>query len=927
MKHTKLKYLHVAAVVISCCVAPTFAADNWVDEFDAFSLDRWTAQTSGLRLVNSPAPDGVEAKNGQLTILEPLRGVRLTSRDRFLYGTLEARVRISPKGLQYVGFMSRSPWGANTVMCMTHNSGNGWDMLLSRDKKGGSAGFGVRTKEGAWTVIKIDWQADKMTLDVDGKRIGAITDPARIPSTPIPLILDAYAKNRLEVDYLRITKTTVVKSSAAGLPSAPPPGPMVKFASDHWTIGIDAKTRMPTQLTQKFPTRRRWTPEGSAAVDVYIRSFDSSDPIRFKRSKDVNSFRSIEEVQKSPSSMMQPANDAWRDKVAAELIVDVVDNDMVITADFKALQELDEPLEIGLGIPFSPEQWERIAIPRLPWLALSPVQSPGVRLPFLADPKDATITSDAGSWVHYPFGILQNETSSVFWGSMDIGKRVVLAPGNNGSGPAVTLAPKKWMKGETKRLSIRLRAFPRGTTEVLRWYLSNCVSSDPLTKDLFPVRDWTPRTLPGGGGLGMPDIRISRVDKTRDLAYFNRVTDMLKKYHVTNLWFGTWHNVNGSYPTSGQWVCPTGLDVSARELKAEIARLKGLGLRPCLYTYQFITPELTRPETVPSRDWVLHDILGDLYSFDTFTAGETRSGAEWFTKEIAKKFGSDKITWANVDYGRKEVRQFFFESITRAIDYYKPSGICFDYGWGVIASNATYSPANPATSQPHGRLRVQADIRKWIKNHHPEMLILINDNPGTPSQLFADCQLIESSDVMSDLDLEAGRALGSAMSSMDYFADHNELRWSRQVMTDLSRGCSIGLPFWIPLNGPDDYVNTWQTFYDFSARTTALPIIPDTRAIRSDVGRSVTGTVWSDNDRLMAAAIDHRTAGDERQATITIRLLANFPTENEWHLTRLSTRVQPIKSSGWKVGNRANGLLTFNGPLRPGEMILFERSK
>ena len=269
------------------------------------------------------------------------------------------------------------------------------------------------------------------------------------------------------------------------------------------------------------------------------------------------------------------------------------------------------------------------------------------------------------------------------------------------------------------------------------------------------------------------------------------------------------------------------------------------------------------------------------------------------------------------------VRDFFFDSITRAIDYYEPSGICFDYGWGVIASNATYSPANPATSQPHGRLRVQADIRKWIKKHHPEMLILINDNPGTPSQLFADCQLIESSDVMSDLDLEAGRALGSAMSSMDYFADHDELRWSRQVMTDLSRGCSIGLPFWIPMNGPDDYVNTWHTFFAFSAKTTALPIVPDSRAITSNVGRSVSGTVWSDDDRLLAAALDHRSAGDQRQTTLRIKLPKGL-IETNWRLMRLSKRVQTIEAHGWHIKEQDRSSLTLQGTLRPGELLMVE---
>lgn len=919
-----MRVILTAALFVFAWQSACLSADKWADEFTDFSLERWTPQTSGLQLVNASLPDGVSAKDGVLTILEPLRGARLTSRDRFLYGTLEARVRISPKGLQYVGFMSRSPWAANTAMCMTMAEGNGWEMILSRDRKGGHAGFGKLLKENAWAVLKIDWQPDRLTLDIDGKRIGEITDRSKIPSTPIPLILDAYAKNRLELDYLRITGTTVVKAEGSKLPPAPR-GPSAKFVSDHWAVSIHNETGIATRLTQKFPSRQSWTPEGSAAVDVYIRDFDLGTPIRFRESSKVKPFRPYGEARKSPSAMMLPVEAAWQKMIVAELIYDIVDDDLVVTADFQALENLDRPVEIGLGIPFSPEQWERIAIPRLPWLQLSPKQSGGVRLPFLADPNDATVTSDTGSWVHYPFGILQSKTSSVFWGSMDLGKRVVLAPGNHGCGPAVTLAPKTWAKGEMKRLSLRLRAFPRCTTEVLRWYLSHCVSSDPLTRDLFPVRDWTPRTLPGGGGVGMPDIRISRVSDKADPAYFDRVTSMLNRYHMRSLWFGSFHHIKGTYPNSGEWICATGLKVSAKGFKAEIARLKKLGLRPCLYTLQFIVPELNESDAIPSKDWVLHDILGDLYHFDSFKAGENRYGAEWFTKELAEKVGSDVLTWANVDFGRKEVRDFYFKSLTQAIDYYDPSGICFDYGWGVLASNATYSPADPATSQPHARLRLQADIANWMRKHHPEKLILINDNPGTPSQLFATCQLVENSDVMSDLDLAAGRALGSAMSSMDYFADHDESRWARHAMSNLSRGCSIGMPFWIPMNGPDDYVNSWQTFYDFSAKTTAVPIVPNRQVLVSDHGQSISGTVWASEKTLLAAAFDRRKSGDERATKLTIRL-PNPDFAKQWRVIRLSSKAQPINRHGWKTQDSRASQLVLSGPLRPGELILIEQA-
>ena len=91
----KATYLSVLILIAS--VNSSFAAD-WKDEFHSFSLKRWTPQTNRLRFVDARRPSGTIAKAGVLTLLEPQRGLRLTSRDRFLYGTLEARVRISPSG-------------------------------------------------------------------------------------------------------------------------------------------------------------------------------------------------------------------------------------------------------------------------------------------------------------------------------------------------------------------------------------------------------------------------------------------------------------------------------------------------------------------------------------------------------------------------------------------------------------------------------------------------------------------------------------------------------------------------------------------------------------------------------------------------------------------------------------------------------------
>ena len=108
---TKSVLLVFELLLLICFAAATGGAD-WEDTFDRYNQETWTTQPSGLRLAEEPIPAGVAVKSGVLVLDETLRGVRLTSRQKFLFGTFEARVRIRPRGYQYIGFMFTAPLGA-----------------------------------------------------------------------------------------------------------------------------------------------------------------------------------------------------------------------------------------------------------------------------------------------------------------------------------------------------------------------------------------------------------------------------------------------------------------------------------------------------------------------------------------------------------------------------------------------------------------------------------------------------------------------------------------------------------------------------------------------------------------------------------------------------------------------------------------------
>lgn len=912
------------------CILPATVCAGWEDSFERFDQEKWTTQPSGLRLSEEPLPAGVLVKEGVLALDEPLRGVRLTSRRRFLYGTLETRVKIRPRGYQYVGYMSRAPWGANTLMCMSLPESNGWRLVSARDGRGGDTGVSTALPENEWCDLKILWEASRAALYVNGVLRGEVSEASRIPQTPIPIILDALANNPMEVDWIRVTGD--VPSGDTGT-LAPPPalprkGPTITLKSKDWRVLVDASTGIIRECHHLRPRPLAWTPPTTAGMDFYVRRFPDGRPVRFRRS--TNEQR-IARGSDAPAfrCRMRPEEGPYCDALSADLDLRLEGQQLRIAVRATGLREIDHPVEIGLGLPFQPEVWRRQVFPRLPWLALSPRQEGQVRLPFLADPEDATVPSATGNWVFYPIGLLEGTDRTILWGGMDLGKRVVLSPNNHGCVPSITSAPRRWPKGKTLELALTLQGFVEpgnGLPQVLRWFLSHCHSTDPLTSDLFPVRDWTPRTFPKGGGVGMPDVRITRANASADSKFLDRVERLLVECSVPNLWLGTWHAADGSYPIAGKWHTGTGLPLSAEAWRTEVARLKERGLRPCLYVFQFIVPELCKERGRPDKSWVAYGADGTLSLFDRYTVGEQRGSADWFTKEVAERIGTTTFTLAYGDYGNESFRRWYTDQIKAAIEYYNPSGLSFDYGWAVVGPESVYSPANPRTSQAHGRLRVQADLWRWLRERHPEMQVIVNDCPGSPSQLFANCMLLENSDVMSDLDFLAGKALGSAMSSMDYFADHNRSRWTRLMMLDLARGCSLGSPFWMLTSPPEsEYIPTWRKFLDFSGRTTRLPLLAREDAVACVSGRNeIAGSVWSNGHDVMAVAFDRRMEGDVRETALRILVPRTVSREVRWQLTPLTKMNVEAPDSAWKADRGKDGTLRIAGPLAPGEMVLVE---
>jgi hypothetical protein len=913
------------------------AARVWEYRFDAFHPDDWTTQPSGLRLDEEPPPTGVTLRDGVLVLNESQAGVRLTSRQKFLFGTLEARMRLRPTGFQYFGFMSRAPWGADTLDLMSEPGS--WHTMISRDGKGGYAGIDFKATNDRWYVVKIVWQPNRAAIYLDDRLQGEITDAGRIPQLPMPIILDVGKPNvAMEFEWIKVTGNTFARARVIPPPRPTGGGKTITLKSADWKVVVDPVSGAALEATDLRPTPQTWTPEAARAVDLYIRSFPDGEPVRFLRPPGDQPAVASGNVF---SCRLVPGNGPYCGQVEAEFALKLEESRLFVGGRFRALSDVGHPLEIGLGMPFRPQSWQRQLFPRNPWLVLHPRQESPVRLLFLADPADATVASATGNWNFFPFGILQGSDRYVLWGGFDLGRRIVLSPGNFGSVPAVTLAPKTWPKGKTLELAFSVCSFPRSEKDfpaLLRWYLSHCTSSDPLAGDLFPVKHWTPRVLPAGGGVAMPDIRISRLNPKADPKFFDLACQKMLQFNIPNLWLNLQIAIDGSHPTSGKWYNEYGLPLSAGPLKAEVARIQKLGLRPCSYTNQFIMPELLRAGGAPDKNWIAYDSKGQASAWAVFSADSAVAGGDFFTKELAARLGTRTLSWTYGDYGLAAFRNWYVGQVTAAVDYYQPSGLSWDYGWSGMEPYVAYSRGNPKTSLPHGILRAQTDIAAHLRKKYPQMTIIVNETGGSPSQLLANCLLLENTDTMSDIDFLAGKALGSAMSSMDYFSDHDRGRWTRQMMLDLARGCSFGAPFWVLMTPPESqYIATWTKFLDFSGRTTCLPTIADEDAVVGISGaaqKSLVGTVWSDGTALMAAFFDRRMKGGVGRVTVSLKTPQGFsPAEGvPWHITRLDWMNAEILASAlpeqnWKIDGFVPGHIMLSGPLGAGEIVLVENAK
>jgi beta-glucanase (GH16 family) len=183
---------------------------TFYDDFDGAALSpAWAQDFNFPRIENTWSMAQASVRDGLLSITAnrtPAGGwvsALLDTKSTWtqLYGTFEARMRIPVGPGLWPAFWSyRSGGGEAEIDTMEvcanpvgTNGGNDVGVLHTTTRwSGGQSGHDTTAPDLAdgFHVYGVDWRPDRIVYSLDGREVARFTDPGRIPSAPMPLIVD-----------------------------------------------------------------------------------------------------------------------------------------------------------------------------------------------------------------------------------------------------------------------------------------------------------------------------------------------------------------------------------------------------------------------------------------------------------------------------------------------------------------------------------------------------------------------------------------------------------------------------------------------------------------------------------------------------------------------------------------------------------------
>ena len=195
------------------------------EEFDGLDKKMWSVGGGGWT--------GATCSEGILQVKTSggsSNAISISSRDYYLYGSMETRVRFSRLGegfYYYFGFMSREPWAHHTAWLMGCETNNVPLRVLNDEVCSKTEYVNTDTlNENQWYTFKIEWTPEYVELFVNGKSRGRITDPEAIPEVAVPIVFDVWTKKNeeivMEVDWVEVEGKRIEPEKVAVVPETIP---------------------------------------------------------------------------------------------------------------------------------------------------------------------------------------------------------------------------------------------------------------------------------------------------------------------------------------------------------------------------------------------------------------------------------------------------------------------------------------------------------------------------------------------------------------------------------------------------------------------------------------------------------------------------------------------------------------------------------
>ncbi|MBO4618913.1 MAG: hypothetical protein J5654_02270 [Victivallales bacterium] len=517
------------------------------------------------------------------------------------------------------------------------------------------------------------------------------------------------------------------------------------LVNDDFKLWISRSTGLMVRLVSRRPTEKVIQPTGANSMQLYMKSLDG---------KYFGDFNQV-------VGWKQPESDEVRVRLAcdnpqvaalaeAEICYSLKINDLQVKTKILYKTDSFQAWQLGLRSVFRADEWRDSIFFSFPASVRPPDAT--VRAQFFYAPDDLGVKNMN---TFYPCAVTEDDERYLLWGSYDLGALSLLTPNDIAWRlPAMQRTPAMLKAGESAVFECNYAVFPKADhelTQVMRHYIDHVYSSNPLMASHLKRPDQSGRHFTEGAFAWYHPQGVP-------VGYDGWREAMLER-NANNVWYSWWANWNEEALTEGDWYTYDTRHLSADGLKEEIAYMKSKGLNVYLYFRQFLAENGTYEDHAPYKIWLGRDAEGRRQPFIDFPVPHP---------ELLG--GQEKVLWTCADFGNPQYRKWYIEMVKRAVDFYQPSGIAWDMGFG-----SAYSRADPWGGLGNGTLLVQAEIWKWLKTSHPEMRVVSNECFFSPTALFADALLIEGAwDVAhkGPIDYQAAKAFDATIFSLQLVDDY-----------------------------------------------------------------------------------------------------------------------------------------------------------